>query len=157
MNKLTDADKRQIIQTGIDILGTKFNTRDASIIMAAIAYQESNFFHRKQIIGPARGLWQFEMNGGVIGVLRHSSSAKLALEVCRIRKVEHTTKNVYDQLEHDDVLAAAFARLLLWTDPKPIPSDPDSAWQYYLKIWRPGKPHPGRWKECWSNAVDLYK
>ncbi len=35
-----------------------------------------------------------------------------------------------------------FARLLLWTDAKPLPAigDEQGAWDYYLRNWRPGKP-----------------
>ena len=46
----------------------------------------------------------------------------------------------FDQLEHDDVLAAGMARLLLWTDPRALPAlnRPDDAFEYYLRNWRPG-------------------
>lgn len=47
---------------------------------------------------------------------------------------------VHPALEVDDVLAAGFARLLLWTDPHRLPAvgDVEGAWQLYLRTWRPG-------------------
>ena len=153
---MTPREKRAIIQTGNDILGEKFNTIEASILMAAIAYQESNFEYRKQIGGPARGLWQFEKGGGVHGVMNHRATKDHARRVCSIRRVSFDTESVYKRLAHDDVLAASFARLLLWTDPKPIPTHRDECWEYYIRNWRPGKPHPDRWQSSHSQALELY-
>ncbi|XFB08402.1 hypothetical protein AAGT13_00040, partial [Azotobacter salinestris] len=86
-----------------------------------IGLQESGLIHRRQIGGPARGWWQFEQGGGVAGVLRHPASAGYARGVCTARKVSPEPGIVWAELEHDDTLAAAFARLLLWTDPAPLP------------------------------------
>ena len=59
---------------------------------------------------------------------------------------------VWRVLEGHDLLAAPFARLLLWTDPHPLPSSEATAWGQYQAIWRPGKPHPRRWGACWRVA-----
>jgi hypothetical protein len=124
--------------------------------MLAIGLQESRFEHRRQIGGPARGFWQFEQGGGVRGVLRHHSSREHAQAVCRARSVIATESAVYAALEHDDVLAAAFARLLLWTDPKPLPAigDEQGAWDLYLRVWRPGKPHRHTWNALYAQAME---
>ncbi|MNL60597.1 hypothetical protein D3C87_1844250 [compost metagenome] len=63
--------------------------------------------------------------------------------------------SVYATLEKDDVLASAFARLLLWTDPKALPDvgAKDAAWALYLRTWRPGKPHPQTWSDLYAKAV----
>lgn len=105
--------------------------------------------------GPARGFWQFEQGGGVRGVLTHAASAALARQVCEVRGVAPTSAAVYAQLESDDVLAAAFARLLLWTDPARLPAVGDSqgAWDLYARTWRPGKPHPQTWPALHAQAV----
>ncbi|MCY1303002.1 hypothetical protein D9M70_526890 [compost metagenome] len=52
---------------------------------------------------------------------------------------------IWRALEHDDVLAAGFARLLLWSDPKPLPlaGDEQGAFDLYLRTWRPGAYHRG--------------
>jgi len=54
---------------------------------------------------------------------------------------------IWGALETDDVFACGVARLLLWTDPRKLPAadDEDGAWEYYLRNWRPGKPHRDRW------------
>lgn len=128
-------------------------------MMLAIGLQESRFTHRQQIGGPARGFWQFEKGGGVKGVLRHHSTAEYARAVCSARDVLADESAVYARLDQDDVLAAAFARLLLWTDPKAIPAlgDVDQAWNLYIRTWRPGKPHPQTWNGLYSRAMESAK
>jgi hypothetical protein len=59
---------------------------------------------------------------------------------------------VWESLEHDDVLAAAFARLLLWTDRAPMPTTDPEGWAAYIRTWRPGKPHPAMWPKWWGEA-----
>ncbi|MNG31598.1 hypothetical protein D3C84_1174300 [compost metagenome] len=63
---------------------------------------------------------------------------------------------VYVAIEHDDVLAAALARLLLWTDPGKLPKlgDEQGAWDLYLRTWRPGKPHPETWPALYAQALE---
>lgn len=107
--------------------------------------------------GPARGLQQFELGGGVRGVLNHPASKDLALQVATARRVPATTASViWGELSKDDVLAFAFGRLLLLTDPRPLPSlgDAIGAWKYYERNWRPGKPHFSRWGENYSAALE---
>jgi len=155
--QVPDTQKKSIIQNGINLLGVRFDSRAAKIIMAAIAFQESNFEFRKQIpSGIARGLWQFERGGGVKGVLRHHSSKEHALKVCEKEMVKPVAQDVYLAITTNDDLAAAFARLLLWTDPRPIPLDEKQAWDYYIRNWRPGKPHEDRWANNWRLANELY-
>ena len=154
--ELTDELRRSYITCGLDLLGPKYGGAPAKQFMAAIAYQESNFEHRHQIGGPAHGFWQFEMNGGVVGVMKHHASNAEAVRVCKHYKVLFERKDIYDALEHNDELAACFARLLLWTDPKAIPTDIESAWEYYIRAWRPGKPHIRRWPFAWKKAKELW-
>lgn len=130
----------------------------ARVMLVAITGQEADAQYRRQHgAGPAKGLWQFERGGGVAGVLSHSASARLAAALCEWRGVEASTTAVHAALERDDVLAAGFARLLLWTDPKPLPSveDADAGWAYYLRNWRPGKPHPSAWAGHWRLAREV--
>lgn len=138
--KLSDVVEKAI-KPALAMLPARMRSREAIVMLLAIGLQESLFKYRRQMgNGPARGLWQFEKMGAVNGVLQHRSSAKLALDACRERSVTATADDVHAKLEHDDVLAAVFARLLLWTDPKPLPAlnDTESAWQLYLRTWRPG-------------------
>ncbi|MGV2895064.1 hypothetical protein ACNPPY_04675 [Achromobacter sp. AGC78] len=152
-------DLKTVIDTAIapalGLLPATRDTREARVMLLAIGLQESRFVHRRQIKGPAVGFWQFERGGGVRGVLAHASSWADARAVCAIRDVEPTSTGVYNSLAHDDILAAAFARLLLWTDPQRLPSlgDADGAWSLYLRTWRPGKPHPETWPALYAQAI----
>jgi len=112
----------------------------AEIMLLAIGLQESGLIHRHQIGGPAHGLLQFERGGGVRGVMNHPASKDHAARICVERGVEPTVAAAFDAIEFDDVLAMAFGRLLLWTDPKPLPAEQDveGAWLLYLRTWRPG-------------------
>lgn len=146
--------RAQAIAPALALLPARMTSPEAEVMMIAIGLQESGLVHRRQIGGPARGLLQFE-TGGVRGVLQHEASRKHALRVCAARGVEPTTAAVYARLEHDDVLAMAIGRLLLWTDPKPLPElgKVEEAWQLYLRTWRPGKPHRNRWDACYAAAL----
>jgi hypothetical protein len=61
---------------------------------------------------------------------------------------------VHRALSHNDILACAFARLLLWIDKAPLPSTEADGWRYYVRNWRPGRPRIERWGGCWEQAVD---
>lgn len=137
-------------------LPPKFYTPEALQLQLAIGLQESKLKDRWQVLnggrkGPARGLWQFEQGGGVAGVLKHTATAKLAAEACARHGVKATAASAWAALETNDVLAATFARLLLWTDAKPLPApnDTQGGWAYYERNWRPGKPHPATWPMHW--------
>lgn|SRR5574343_871433 len=148
MEKIVDA-----VNTALDMLPQNMTTQEALIMLYAIGYQESEFKHRYQVLntpglkGPARGFWQFERGGGVVGIMRHPASSKLFKDVCSKLNVPFKAMDIWLALETNDVLAASAARLLLWTDPQPLPKvdDVKTAWQVYLRNWRPGKPHENRW------------
>ena len=151
LQKITEA----AVRPALALLPSAMDTPPAHCMLLAIGLQESRFVHRRQIGGPARGFWQFEQGGGVRGVLAHPASAALARQVCQTRGVPPTAPSVYSRLELDDVLAAAFARLLLWTDPARLPrtGDADAAWALYLRTWRPGKPHRQTWDALHAQAA----
>ena len=60
---------RTNVLPGMALLPDRMDTPEARVMMLAIGLQESRFVHRRQIKGPARGFWQFEQGGGVIGVV----------------------------------------------------------------------------------------
>ncbi|MBN9410825.1 MAG: hypothetical protein J0H69_16890 [Burkholderiales bacterium] len=129
-------------------------TPQSDLMLLAIGLQESRFEHRRQIGGPAVGFWQFEKGGGVRGVLTHHTSVARAAKLCAAQGVGANEAAVYGALPLDDILAAGFARLLLLTDPRPLPAldDVDGAWAYYLRNWRPGKPHARTWPALYLQA-----
>lgn len=143
-----------VLTPALALLPVRMDTPAARRMLLAIGLQESALIHRRQIRGPARGLWQFEQTGGVYGVMAHSASRQLALQVCEARGVKAETIPVYHALESDDVLAACFARLLLWTDPKPLPASVEDGWHYYMRTWRPGRPHAHTWPGHWRRASE---
>lgn len=151
------------LDIAIEILGEKYGSTEAKVEVLAIGGQESKYLSRRQIImkdgklqplGPAVSFWQFEQGGGVAGVLKHASSASLAKRLCAVRDVAPTSAAVWEAMQHDDVLGAGFARLLLLTDMGKLPKlgAVEDAWGTYVKNWRPGKPHKGTWAAAYANA-----
>ena len=153
---------REAIDPALALLPGSMDSPRARVLLLAIGLQDSRFEHRRQLgNGPARGFWQFELGtraskGGVWGVYLHPASAGLLRQLCVARGVQHSPADIWRAIEHDDVLAAGLARLLLWTDALPLPpvGDVDGAWDLYARrCWRPGKPHPGTWPGCYAQAL----
>ncbi len=129
------------------------HTAEAERMLLAIAMQETALRHRRQVpVAHAMGFWQFERGGGVAGVLRHRSTAERARAICEALLVKPEAAAVHPALEQNDALACAFARLLLWTDPMQLPRAESQGWACYLRLWRPGRPHPATWPEAWAAA-----
>lgn len=141
------------IPAALSLLPPAMDTPEARVMLLAIGLQESRFAHRVQIDGPARGYWQFE-NAGALAVLHHKSSQNGAIAVCDALGYRTGAVFVYDALSDNDVLACAFARLLLWTLPNALPATADDGWRQYLKAWRPGRPHPETWAGNWELALE---
>ena len=141
------------IDAAFALLPDRMDTRAARVALIAIGLQESGLKDRCQKLqnggrGPAHGLWQFERTGGVLGVLTHGTTRRYSFDACKARGIAADSSAVWIALEHDDVLAAVFARLLLWSDAKPLPAvdDVEGMWRAYaLRTWRPGKPHHETW------------
>lgn len=134
----------------------------ARIQLYAIGLQESRFLHRRQLVGspprpvgPAKGFWQFERGGGCIGVINHPASRAHMQRICSERGIDFTSAALWNAIENDDVLAAAAARLLLYTDPQALPArgNVDGAWEYYVRVWRPGQPHRRTWDGFYAEAM----
>ncbi|WNW11240.1 hypothetical protein RRX38_08760 [Pseudomonas sp. DTU_2021_1001937_2_SI_NGA_ILE_001] len=145
------------IAPALALLPARMSGRRAEQMLLTVGLQESRLEHRRQLgNGPARGLWQFEKGGGVRGVLEFHTTKALARSVCEARGVAPTADAVHAAMEHDDVLAAAFARLLLWTDPAPLPAvgEVQQAWALYVRTWRPGKPHRHTWDGFYAQAME---
>jgi hypothetical protein len=126
----------------------------AETLSLAIALQESRATHRAQIRGPARSYWQFEFNGGFKGVLRHTRTSLMASQLVEELNLPNDPDELWQVFPHNDLLAAGFARLLIYSDNGPLPRTQEEGWAYYIRNWRPGKPHPESWGECWATAVE---
>jgi hypothetical protein len=156
---LAFARDKVIGQTFREVLPGKFASLEATVLLLAIGLQESRFEHREQIGGPARSFWQFERGGGVRGVLSHEDSRKFAQAACVLRGIPPTPDAVYQRMLEDDLLGCAFARLLLYTDPRPLPAlgRSDLAWDYYIANWRPGRPRRASWDGLYAEALKTAK
>jgi hypothetical protein len=134
------------------------DTPAARRMLLAIALQESGLRHRRQVTasgeedGPAASFWQFEKGGGCKGVLTHHASAKHMRWVCTEYNIEPTAQGMWDAMRYNDIVAASAARLLLYTLPQALPVNAAEGWDQYIAAWRPGRPHPEKWAECWAIA-----
>lgn len=148
---------RDIILPALALLPPRMTSIRAQVMLLAIGQQESELHYRRQWpAGPARGLWQFERDGGVAGVMRHHATREIAKDLCWRCGVAATVSAVYHSLDRDDVLAAGMARLLLWTLPNPLPGrgEVEHAWGQYMVAWRPGKPKMATWADNYEAAWD---
>ena len=146
LNQIRD----QAITPALALLPARMSSPEAEVMLLAIGLQESRFQHRRQLVGspprptgPAKSFWQAEQGGGMVtGLLRYHDDRvrDLAVGLCAVRGVDPSPRAVWEAIEHDDVLAAGLARLLLYTDPARLPGlgDEEGAWQLYLRTWRPG-------------------
>lgn len=133
-------------------------TSQSDVLMLAIAGQESGWSDRVQSgAGPAHGFWQFEKGGGVAGVMGRYPNFVLAMAAKTGVITEVTAAQVWlaMALPQGDGLSFGMARLLLWTDPTPLPAvgDEDDGWDYYQSLWRPGAPSRSRWATVYPEAM----
>lgn len=146
---------KKAIDEAFGLLPVKLDSHYARVELAANGYQETKYLTRVQYGGgPARGYWQMEETGGVHGVMNFKADggkiAALARSVCHARGVPFVRKAVWEAMATDDVLATAFARLLMYTDAYPLPKTEQEGWAMYLRVWRPGRPHPETWPDSWA-------
>lgn len=152
------------VSKALYMLPPPMTSREARVMLFAIGLQESRFEHPRQLvkvggelrpIGPAKGFWQFERGGGCRGVVEHPASRYWMYHVCQALGVQFTATAIWNAIETDPVLAAAAARLLLFTDPRRLPAlgDEGGAWNLYIRTWRPGKPHRATWPALYAEAM----
>jgi len=144
---------RIILPAVFELLGPKYDSREARAMLIAIALQESRLQYRRQIQGPARGYHQFE-TGGVQAVLTHRGVGPAAHQAAKDLGYAPLVPVLHPAFEHNDLLDGAFARLLLYADARPLPkpAQHDLAWTIYIFGWRQGKPHRQTWNDCYDEA-----
>ena len=150
---------RNALEPALKLLPAKMDSLAGRAMIVSICLQESRLKYRAQIGGPARGYAQFEREGGVIGVLSHASTRPhiRAVLAALDYSPDSDQSACYAAIEHNDILACAFARLLLWTLPDALPAqdDPGAGWSQYIKAWRPGKPHRETWNTFYEQAWEI--
>jgi hypothetical protein len=148
---------QQFILPGLRLLPEKMDTPDARVLIVTIGLRESRFQDRFQVPrGPGRSFWQFEQIA-IKHVLSHASTAALAHHVCKNLRIKPATTSCYSAIAYNDALAGSFARLNLWAYPAPLPrlGQPDEAWSYYVRVWKPGIPRPEAWDNLYGQAVKI--
>lgn len=161
------------VAEALSLQPAKMTSPQAELMLLAIGLQESELKYRRQHgNGPARSLWQAEQGGGMVAGLLgfHNQDVQdLARGLCAVRGVPALPRAVWEAIEHDDVLAAGLARLLLYTDPARLPGlgDEEGAWQLYLRTWRPGAFTRGtaakraelrqKWAEYYVQALEVVR
>lgn len=161
---MISADIHGSINEAMILLPQEMNTHEARLMLLSIGLQESGFENRRQLItekgqlvpkGPAKSFWQGERTGGMcMGTVRHPASRYWMHKVCEACGVKFNGTAIWNAIEHDDVLAAAAARLLIFTDPRRLPAlgDQRGAWNLYIRTWNPGKPRPKEWPGSYQEA-----
>ena len=152
----------------LSLLNPRLDTPEARAMLICVAAQESGLRARRQMLeardhwweskpGPANGLWQFERDGGVRGVMRHAAASAIVLPVIDALLYPRDPYAVHEALIHNDVLACVLARALLYSVPDalPGPDEPGNGWEQYLSAWRPGKPHKEAWAAHYRTAWDI--
>lgn len=151
-----------IINPTLAAMGPRMASDEARVMLLAIAHQESALTDRRQVGRDghwldklARGWWQFESGGGVAGVMNHPATAGVAHAFCEQLAIPWDQGSIHEALAWNDRLACVFARLLLFSDPSPLPplGDANAAWEVYQRNWRPGKPHPNAWPSNYNRAL----
>jgi len=140
-------------------------TASARVLVTTIAGQEGLWKHRRQIgiseyypqkVG-ARSYWQFESTwGGPVALndILQKTPHQIAA-VCSYLDIQCDAHSLYEACAWNDMLACAMARLALWSDPAPLPDywDKGAGWQYYVRNWKPGAPHPESWSGLHDQAM----
>lgn len=144
------------IEPAVQLLPIEMGSLQAKALILAIGLQESGLANRRQINGPARGMCQFEI-GGVRAVMGHSSCVAALNAATSALSYPYDATTLYVAIEHNDILAAIFARLLLWSSSRALPPStaPEDGWQAYVQTWRPGKPRREDWDAHFTRAWEV--
>lgn len=169
MDKFSDSEliwhvREHTIPAALDLLPGRMDTPAARAMLIATGLQESEFNARRQGghgttpgNGPARGFWQFERAGGVTEILNAANTRDIIRPICRMFLFEPVPATIHVAIETHDVLAACFARLLLYRDPRAMPRiDQETVgWSIYVRNWRPGAPRPAAWPKHFTRAWQI--
>ena len=142
------------IKIAMETLPERMRNDAAPRLIIAICFQESGLRKRIQYGtrgGLARGFAQFERIA-IEDVFTRPTSKQAATDLCNALCIKPNVDYCHQAIAWNDVLMAGFCRLNLWNDPKPFPVGEQASWDAYLRIWRPGKPHPERWADSWAKS-----
>lgn len=124
-------------------------------MLLAIAGVESAWTALRQANnGPASSFWQFE-RGGILGLMRDDETSRQVAVLCGISGIALQSTAIWQFMctAEGANFSAAMARLLLWSDPMPLPKTESDSFNYYERNWRPGAPSYSRWHLVYLQAV----
>jgi len=140
-------------------------TPKGNVLVMTCAGQESLWKSRRQIrIGQyhpqsvgARSYWQMESTwGGPVAINDViQDTPRQLFAICEDLEIPTDELSLYEACAWNDTLACALARLLLWSDPAPLPEvgDKQGSWDYYRRNWKPGVPHPSTWSARYDASL----
>lgn len=150
----------------LETIEPTFRDPRAYCVLLAIAGQESNWQDVQQQGGPARGPWQFELNG-ILALTSNLQVSRYMPLLSRACGSNITPVYVHHDLIGNMPLAYGCARLLLRTAPWALPEigDEEETLRQYRWCWRPGawdQPERAadaraRWARVYSQAVAAIK
>ena len=141
-----------IFPVALSLVPEGWDSPEARAQLLAIALQESQFKHRRQIGGPALGFYQFELIG-VRGTFLHHRTGPDTQAIAKVLGYE-TAERTHLALEDNDILATVLARYNIYNYPAalPVEGDAEEGWRQYLRRWRPGRPRQKRWESNFREA-----
>jgi len=143
------------VDLALSLLPPRLTSDTARAMLVAVALQESDLRHRRQIGGPAVSylMWEPGSQSALPGLLRHRASSGMAAEfTAALDYADLTPEELRQACITDSVLCAGLGRLLIWTLPEPLPANVLEAYSQYIAAWRPGKPTKRRWPSRWRQA-----
>lgn len=138
----------QIIVPAFSNLPSEMDSPEARLLVLATGAQETQYLTRQQDDGPARGLFQMQIND-IRDLMNNQMSGNHVWTLCGVLGVTYGSNAMFDALLTDDLFAAAMCRLNYWCIPRPLPAIGDvvGCYAYYELAQRPGKPSYSRWKQ----------
>jgi len=88
-------------------------------------------------------------------MLRHPLIGPMVRALARSLGCPITALGIWEDLlgnPNAETLAVGLARLLLWSDRYPLPTNAAEGWGVYDRVWRPGDPHPETWPDTYAEA-----
>lgn len=131
---------KELIQSVLDLLGSKYASNDAVNLMFWTGYVESRYEYIRQLgQGPAMSFWQIEPDTAVDNIKSYLKYRKTLKKKCA--DITFTDPRLWDSedtsvwswiLEHNMAAGIIHSRLKYWRSPKPMPGNIQDA----AKIWK---------------------
>ena len=138
------------------LLPAHLTCAESKAMLIAIAMQSSQFSFRRELMGHDRSFWALGAQTHIKVVAEHELTRGPIAAVCDALCYDTSVFSAYMAVEHNDILACAYARLLLSLVPGKLPSrdQPQLGWDQYLAVWRPSHPRPEPWPVHFRRAWD---